>query len=213
MINNENNIKNIIFDLGGVLLDIDMNRSIAAFNKLGINGFSAEDIHPNTKSFFIDLEKGSISTYQFFESILLEYPTKELISQKDLYEAWAALLLPFKEERIKILKDLKEQNYKIYLLSNTNYPHRIRFLNNFARQFGYDMETLFEKCYYSDDLGMRKPDADIYTYVLNDSKLNPAETIFIDDNACNLEGAKVCGINTYHLKATNGETIMDYFKS
>ena len=212
MINNQKNIKNIIFDLGGVILDIDMNKSVDAFNLLGISGFKSEDIHPNTKDFFIDLEKGTISTHQFFESILAAYPTQKTISQKDLYEAWAALLLPFKKERIKILQELKNKNYKIYLLSNTNYPHRIRFLNNFARQFGFDMESLFEKCYYSDDLGMRKPDKSIYAHVIQDSYLDPKETIFIDDNACNLDGAKECGLHTYHLKATDGETIEDFFK-
>lgn len=211
MLTKDKDIENIIFDFGGVILDIDINKSVDAFQELGITGFTARDIHPDTKSFFCDLEKGTISTSQFFEIILKNYPTEKNVSQKDLYEAWAALLLPYKKENIDLLKNLKAKKYNIYLLSNTNYPHRIRFLNNFTRQFGYDMESLFEKCYYSDDLGMRKPDENIYMHVINDAKLDPKKTIFIDDNFINLTSAQQCGLKTYHLKASEGEKITEIF--
>lgn len=211
MITSDKEIKNIIFDLGGVLVDIDIDRTIKAFEKLGISGFSATEIYPNTKSIFEDLEKGDISTKQFFDIMLEKYPSNRNVSQKELFEAWAALLLPFKQERFEIIKKLNAQGYNTYVLSNTNYPHRVRFLNSFSRQFGYDMETLFEQCYYSDELRLRKPDVNTYKHVLKDSQLNARETIFIDDNVANLEAAKECGLKTYLLKPSQGETIADIF--
>lgn len=211
MITSDKEIKNIIFDFGGVILDIDIDRTVNAFEKLGITGFSANEIHPNTQSVFEDLEKGIISTRQFFDIILEKYPTNKNVSQKELFEAWAALLLPFRQERIDIIKKLNAEGYNTYILSNTNYPHRVRFLNSFSRQFGYDMETLFEQCYYSDELGIRKPDINIYKHILKDSQLNPRETVFIDDNMDNLVMAEQCGLKTYLLKASQGETIVDIF--
>lgn len=204
-------IKNIIFDFGGVLLDIDINKTIEAFEKLGINGLTTNDIYPNPKDCFIELEKGTMSTKDFFDYLLENYPTDKPVSQKDLYEAWAALLLPYKEENVALIKRLKAQNYNIYLLSNTNYPHRIRFLNNFTRQFGYDMESLFDKCYYSDDLGMRKPDSQIYKHVIEDAGIDPCETMFVDDTESNLDAARLCGITTRHLNLQQGQRVVDLF--
>ena len=204
-------IKNIIFDFGGVLLDIDINKTIQAFEKLGIKGLSTSDIYPNPKSCFVALEMGTMSTREFFDYILENYPTDKPVSQKDLYEAWAALLLPYKEENVEMIKKLKSENYNIYLLSNTNYPHRIRFLNNFTRQFGYDMESLFDKCYYSDDLGMRKPDSQIYKHVIEDAGLDPLETMFIDDTESNTNAAEVYGIQTHFLNLKQGERVVDLF--
>ena len=157
------------------------------------------------------LFRSTMSTREFFDYILENYPTDKPVSQKDLYEAWAALLLPYKEENVEMIKKLKSENYNIYLLSNTNYPHRIRFLNNFTRQFGYDMESLFDKCYYSDDLGMRKPDSQIYKHVIEDAGLDPLETMFIDDTESNTNAAEVYGIQTHFLNLKQGERVVDLF--
>ncbi len=213
MINIDKGVKNIIFDFGGVILDIDMNKSVEAFAKLGITGFKADDIHPNTRSFFEELEMGKLTTPQFFEHVLSEYGgNTQKVSQRDLFEAWSALLLPFDSKKVAVIERLhNDKKYNLYLLSNTNYPHRVRFLNNFTRQFGYDMETLFEKCYYSDELEMRKPDANIYKYVLKDAGLKAEETLFIDDNQINLPSAEECGIHTYHLNLKQGNNLTMMF--
>ncbi len=211
MVVKDKGIKNIIFDLGGVVLDIDINRSVEAFKNIGVNNIAPSHIHPETRGLFWQLETGEISAREFFKHVLEEYPTSSPVSQKELFEAWSALLLPFSKERVELIQSLREQGYNLFLLSNTNFPHRVRFLNNFNRQFGFDMESLFDKCYYSDVLGTRKPNADIYHTVLNDADLDPKQTVFIDDNEQNITAAQQCGLYGYHLRADKGETILDIF--
>lgn len=211
MITDDKNIKNIIFDFGGVLLDIDISKTVDAFKKLGIEGFHEDDIYPETKNVFLELEMGNINTREFFEALREQYPSANKASDKELYEAWCALLLDFDLKKFDLIKSLSSK-YNLYLLSNTNYPHRIRFLNNYIRQTGFDMESLFKKCYYSDEMRGRKPDISIYNRVIKDAGIEPSETIFIDDNLVNITHAIESGMRGYYLKTKRGETILDIFE-
>lgn len=203
-------VDTIIFDLGGVLLDIDISLTISAFEQLGISGLAKEDIHPHQKDFFLALELGTISNSQFIEKLKATYPGAASISDKTLWEAWNALLLDFDMKRFELLDSLRQQ-YRIYLLSNTNLPHRIHYLAGFLKQSkGREFGSYFHKCFYSDEMKLRKPDIAIYQQVIRETGLTPSRALFIDDNSCNFEGAIAAGLNCHHLTA--GQTIEELFQ-
>lgn len=201
----ESKIKNIIFDLGNVILDIDINRTLQAFKKLNITGLEVSDIHPHQRDFFLDLEVGLISDEQFIEKIYQTYPDSRKVGPRSIMEAWNVLLLDFEKDRFDMLRKLSN-NHRIFLLSNTNHPHRLFFLEKAKQQLGVEFESFFEKCYYSDVLKMRKPDVRIYKHVIEDAGIDPSQTLFIDDNECNFSGAEEAGLNYYHLTAGNKVT-------
>lgn len=205
----EDKIKNVIFDLGGVLLDIDVSLTVKKFDELNISGLKKEDIHPNQQDFFLDIETGHISNDEFIEKIRQTYPDARNTPEQDIWDAWNALLLDFDLSRFELIRKLSD-TYNIYLLSNTNLPHRLYYIKRFYEQAGQSFESYFKKCYYSDEMLTRKPNRDIYEAVVADAAINPAETLFIDDNEPNFEGAKAVGIVCHHLKAP--QTIHDIFK-
>ena len=201
-------IKNIIFDLGGVLLNIDYKLTDEAFRKLGIDNFDEIFSKLSQSDLFDKLEKGLIS-YDAFRTELKKIFNKP-INDFEIDNAWNALLLDFPKERIELLKKLKNK-FNIYLLSNTNEMH-CKFYNNRLKA-AYQIENLdalFKKTYYSHLIHLRKPDKVIYEYVLNDSHLKPAETLFIDDLLINIEAANLLGIKGYWLK--EGEEVVKLFE-
>ena len=200
--------KNIIFDLGGVILNIDYNLTANAFKKLGIENYNDLYTQFNQISLFDDLEIGKISP-NFFRTKIKEL-CKINISDTEIDNAWNAMLLDFPKERLDLLNKLKNK-YRLFLLSNTNEIHLIDYQNQLQEKFNINnLGEFFEKEYYSHIVGLRKPNKEIFEMVLNENKLNASETLFIDDSIQHIEGAKLVGINTYHL--TKGESIIDLFK-
>ncbi len=195
----DSEIKNIIFDLGGVLLDIDVSRTVDAFRSLNIAGFSADDIISCHKEFFFNIETGAISPDEFISAVRESYPASAHIPESEIWRAWNAVLLDFDMSRFEVLDKLKN-DYRLFLLSNTNLPHRTEYLDRFVRQSGgRRFESYFERCHYSDEMGMRKPDPSIFREVISADGLSPAHTLFIDDNADNITGAEKAGIFGLHL--------------
>lgn len=205
---NNHQIKDIVFDFGGVLLDIDINLTLEAFRKLDITGVKGADIHPMNSGLFLDLELGLISTAEFVDGIRKCSKDADL-SDQQILEAWNALLLDYDIRRFELLEKLRE-NYGVYLLSNTNLPHRENFIAKFESETGRNLEAYFDKVFYSDVMHMRKPDVEIYQSLLDQTGLDPRTTLFIDDNAHNLVGANEVGIHTYHL--AKPETVLDLFE-
>lgn len=203
-------IKNIIFDFGGVIMDINIGKTITAFAELNIDGLNADDIITSHKKFLHDLEVGTITPEEFINSIYKEYPAAANVSDKLIWDAWNSLLQPYDQDRIAMVEKLKE-NYSIYLLSNTNFPHRVKFKEIYRRQFGENFDDLFVESFYSDEMHLRKPDKEIYKRVIEKARINPDKTLFIDDNEANIISAKEFGLHAYHL--TGGEKITDLFKA
>lgn len=201
-------IKCIIFDFGGVIIDVDADKTIAAFAELGIRGVSEEDVIADNGSVFLDLELGLISPEQFIEKIHIQYPTSKDIPEEDIWQAWNAILQPYEEDRVNILKSVRG-SFDIYLLSNTNLPHRVKFRDMYNERFGGSFDELFIRCFYSDEMHLRKPDADIYLQVAGQIGVQPDEILFIDDKKINIDAAVACGWQAYRL--TNGERITDLF--
>jgi len=191
------NIKNIIFDLGGVIIDLDINSTISEFNKISRIPFERLYTQAKQMDLFNLLDKGKISNTEFFKNLKKEiyYPGNE----NDLIDPWNAMLLDVPEKRLDVLVQAK-QNYNTFLLSNTNEPHITKFEHDLYVQHGVkNFEDYFDKVYYSCRVRMRKPDKEIFEMVLNENDLDPLETIFIDDSVQHVQGAGECGIKAYLL--------------
>lgn len=199
-------IKNIIFDFGGVILNIDFSQTMDAFKKLGIQ--NPEELYSMTKQaeLFAAMEKGEIDEEAFFNE-LRRLAGKD-ISNVELRRAWNALLLDWPRFRLILLENVKKK-YRIFLLSNTNKIHYDKYAADLEQNYDSSFEQLFEKAYFSFNHGMIKPDKSFYELVLKENNLNPFETLYIDDNDINLPSAEILGINTYHL--TDGEDVIELF--
>ncbi len=191
------NIRNIIFDLGGVIMNIDFRKTEEAFHVLGLENFSNHISQFHITDFFEKYETGELSDEEFITGI--RGMAGKPLSREQIVGAWNALLLDFPPERIALLKELKTK-YRTFLLSNTNSIHHDQFQEKLKREQGVYLEDLFEKAYYSHTARLRKPEAAIFELVLNENNLVPAETLFIDDTASNFPQAEKLGIQVYHLE-------------
>jgi glucose-1-phosphatase len=199
--------KNIIFDLGGVILNIDYNLTIEAFEKLGIADFQSIYSKARQNNLFDKYECGQISSAAFIAEILQS--CNQVITENDVMLAWNAMLLDLPTKRLQLLADLKCR-YRTFLLSNTNDIHMVAYGDYLQQNFGFrDLSNYFEHQYLSYQIGMRKPNVEIFEHVLSQNNLNAAETIFIDDSIQHIEGAKKAGLTAVHL--TGGMSILDLF--
>lgn len=190
----EKNIKNLIFDLGGILLNIDFQKSVDEFKKIGFEEFGNILDNYWLNDFFHEFEKGLITPEDFRAKI--RSLSNAGVSDEDFDYAWNAMILDFPANRIETLKELS-RDYRLFLLSNTNIIHYELYNTDFATKFGNaGLEDIFEKAYFSHQIKMRKPDLEIFEKVLRENNLEANETLFIDDFAENLSAARELGINT-----------------
>jgi FMN phosphatase YigB (HAD superfamily) len=189
-------IKNIIFDLGNVIIDLDTEATKQDFKFL--YGPDYEEVMADLKerNVFKKFETGSISTQTFLNE-LASYDDN--ITFDEIKNAWSAMLLDIPEENYKILKKTKE-NYKTFCLSNTNKLHIDFIYKQLKSTKGItNLNGFFEKVYLSHEVGKRKPNEDIFQLVLDNHNLVPSETLFIDDIKKHLVGAEKLGIRTLHM--------------
>lgn len=200
-------IKNIIFDLGGVIINLDQERTFTAFADLaGIDLTSARGML-HTFEEFMHYELGLIQDREFMD--FLKSNIDHASTDKVLEEAWNAMLLDIPPARVALIKTLR-QRYKLVLLSNTNRIHMREVNRILARDTGHqDLSEIFDELYYSFLLQQRKPDIEIFEFVLEKEGFNPQETLFLDDSKENLEGAAKVGIQTVHVNSPN--TLQQYF--
>lgn len=189
------NIKNIIFDYGNVIFAIDFSRAQEAFTELGVRNIDELYGHKGQDGLFDDFDRGRITATEFREGVrrLASMPD---LSDAEIDEAWNALLLGVPQGNHEVLREVKSR-YRTFLLSNNNEIHYdwiIRYLNE---HYGLaDNSGFFERTYYSHLMGMRKPDREIFEWVLEKEGLVPEETLFIDDSPQHLATAKSLGIQT-----------------
>ena len=190
-------IKNIIFDLGGVIINLDINRTINAFNLMSPVSFESIYSQANQINLFNEFDKGKISDYEFFSKLREEI--RFTGPDEDLLYAWNAMLLDVPEERLELLVDLKP-DYRTFLLSNTCEPHIAAFESDLYRTHGVkNFCDYFDEVYYSCRVGMRKPDHEIFKMVISKNKLIPEETVYIDDSVQHVKAAGECGLKSYLL--------------
>ena len=200
-------IKNIVFDLGGVILNINYELTSKSFENLG--GFKFENLYSQAKqkNIFNQLETGEISS-SIFRSELKKLMGFN-VSDEKFDQSWNAMLLDLPIKRLELIKSLGF-SYNTFLLSNTNEIHIKAFKQIINEKIGYsNFVSCFKKCYYSSEIGLRKPNLACFNYVLKQNNLIAQETLFIDDSIQHIEGAKKAGLKTYHLK--NEEELVTSF--
>jgi len=155
-------------------------------------------------------ERGAISSEEFRRTIKNHYQVPPTDAAID--DTWNALLVDIPLQRIQLLEDIRNQ-YRIFLLSNSNEIHYQHYQKDFRKKTGFqDFDDLFERSYFSFQLHLSKPGKEIFEFVLKDSMLDPAQTLFIDDTLKHIQAARDLGINGYHLNIKNGEQLLDLFE-
>lgn len=190
----------LIFDLGGVIINLDIQRTIDQLARYAqLDARAMVDLYWGDPLFH-QYEKGQISDQSFRDGLraLLNVD----ISDQAVDAAWNAMILDIPKERLDLLQTLKE-DYQLFLLSNTNNIHLKRVFEVFQPAHHQQLDDYFQQAYYSHKTGMRKPDAEIYKKVLSDHKLAAAKTLFLDDNQQNIEGAQAVGLQTFKVENPN----------
>jgi putative hydrolase of the HAD superfamily len=204
----DRSIKNLIFDLGGVILDLSVDTTLKSFADLsGVEKSTVKSLFTSTPEFEL-YEKGGISDEEFRQFVKKLY--KIDAPDEALDACWNAMLLGFPTRKLQLLETLKT-SYNVYLLSNTNNIH-LQYINNTLLpriNHHTSLDDFFHRAYYSHQMKKRKPDAEIFEQVLVEGNFKPEETLFLDDNKSNVEGAGKLGIKTIHV--VQPDMIFDYF--
>lgn len=195
---NLTNIKNIVFDLGGVLLNLDFDASIRAFQKLGSNSAVVNRQQAYADPVFYELEVGKTTPEAFRKQVRRILKNPEATDQQ-IDNAWCAMIRDVPAKRVEMVKKLAK-NFKVYLFSNTNAIHINRLHTEFREMYEIEFPSLFVKDFYSHELHERKPDLASYMKVIELSGIIPEETLFIDDLEKNISGAEKAGLKTFWLK-------------
>lgn len=203
----EKGIKNLLVDFGGVLIDLDRQRCIENFRKLGLENVEELLGLYNQQGLFMQQEKGLITPVEFRNGI--REILGKVISDKQIDTAWNSFLVGIPTMKLDLLLKLREK-YVVYLLSNTNEIHWKWACQHAFRYRGFRVEDYFEKMYLSFEMKMVKPDTEIFKTVLEDAGIVAEETFFIDDSLANCQAAQTLGISTYTPQA--GEDWSHLFK-
>jgi glucose-1-phosphatase len=204
----DRSIKNLIFDLGGVILELSVESTLRSFADLsGIDTATVKKLFVTSKGFEA-YEKGEISDDEFRDFVKQLYNIST--SNEKLDACWNAMLVNIPIKKLELLQTLKTK-YNVYLLSNTNNIH-VHYINNtlLPKIQCKSLDDFFHRSYYSHQMKKRKPDAEIFQQVLEEGNFRPEETLFLDDNSDNIKGAGKLGIKTVHV--VSPDMIFDYFK-
>ena len=194
-------INAIIFDFGDVFINLNKETSIEEFKKLGLDGPNEDLIAQN------DLfEKGKITELEFINSFATYIPNASI---EEIVKAWNSIIGDFPLERLEFLQMLSSR-YRLFLLTNTDSIHISRFEHNVGMSFYSDFYRCFEKVYYSYEMGMRKPDTEIFTTILSKHDLSPKRTLYVDDKKDNTDAAESLGLHVWNLKVGE-EDVVDLF--
>ncbi|AEI50873.1 HAD family hydrolase [Runella slithyformis] len=203
-------IKNIIFDLGDVIINIDVPRAARSFAEL--SNQTPEDVHLliHQNEVFKKFETGHLTPLAFRSLIREVFKTPEWTD--DVIDAsWNSLLLDIPPDRIKKIQELSQKGYRLFLLSNTSSIHIDEVNAILFRTFEIEhLGHLFEKLFLSYEMGVMKPSPDIYKNVLESAGIDADETLFLDDNLDNIRAAAKCGIHTIHVQKPL--SIVDYLR-
>jgi len=201
-------VNNIIFDLGGVVIDIDTSLSFDKLSSFYRGDQPAEGLMSENVELFLNFEKGLISSHEFREGIRKLTDHHDLTDQQ-IDDAWNRMLLHIPQERFHVLETIRP-HYQLFVLSNTNAIHVPAFNGIVQKVSGRaGIDHFFDKVYFSHEMKKRKPDADIYQQLLDENQLKPSETLFIDDRYENIAAAATLGLRVLHV--TPQEGIVEFF--
>ena len=190
-------IRNIIFDLGGVLLNIDPQRTIESFARLGMEKLIGDKGLSYDHEIFYLMEQGKVTSEEFRNGIRKLIPIE--VTDHQIDHAWNAMLLNFPRLRVELLQNLRK-DFKIYLFSNTNAIHVNCYHSIFRNEHGFEVTTLFDDLYHSNEIGYRKPSVESFREVIRLSGIKAEESLFIDDSSANVEGAIASGLKGHWLQ-------------
>ena len=190
------NFKNILFDLGGVILDINIQATLKRFYELGFPPELLQYPESMQTDVFFKYQTGKLDTEQFRDEI--RNATGVKMSDEVFDEAWNAMLVGIPKERTDLLKVLSKR-YKLYMLSNTSEMHVKVFEKMYLDAAGESMHNVFDKIYYSHEIGLHKPDREAWEYVVKDAAIIPEETLFLDDTIYNIKASKELGFQAIHI--------------
>lgn len=194
-------IKNIVFDFGDIFINLDKEVTFKRLKELGVKGFTGELLELAKQ-----YEMGMITTQEFVNTFKTLFPS---ISELNFKNAWNSMLLDFPPHRLSFLKSLaNSKKYRIFLLSNTNDLHISWIKKTWGIKLFTEFKNCFEKFYLSHEIHLRKPNKDIYEFVIESNKLTPEETFFIDDTQENTIMANKLGIISWNLNP-NSEDVVD----
>ena len=191
-------IDTIIFDFGDIFINLDKQATIDGLEHLGLSSWN-EDLDQLNISF----EKGQISRDDFLLVIQKQIPNATI---DEILIAWNGVLLDFPLYRLEFLQ-LLSKKFRLFLLSNTDAIHIDHFEQREGASFYGDFYQCFEKVYFSYEMGMRKPDAEIYTTLINRHELAPKRTLFVDDKKDNTDAAKALGLHVWNLQVGKEDVI------
>lgn len=203
----DKNIKNIVFDLGGVLIDLDFNRALKAFRKAGFENIEEQLQSFNREGIFMQYELGDISSEEFRSAIRKQ--VRVSLTDREIDDMWNLILLNIPHEKLKLILELRGK-YMVYLLSNTNQIHWDYTRNHAFTYHGFRVKDYFEETFLSFEMHLAKPDKAIFERMLQEANLLPEETFFIDDSEANCKAAEELGIHTHHYRI--GEDLNKLFE-
>jgi HAD superfamily hydrolase (TIGR01509 family) len=189
-------IKNIIFDFGGVILNIDYKLTAEAFVQLGLENFNQIYTQLSQTDLFDEFETGKISADEFIKALQIYIPHADKTS---IIQAWNAMLLDLPKQKIIFIQQLRKK-YKCLLFSNTNALHESSFNTIVKNTLGTEnLDAFFDKVYLSHTLQHRKPNTAGFLHILKDQNIKGEETLFIDDSPQHITGAQLAGLHTLYL--------------
>ena len=203
----DSKIKNVVFDLGGVLINLDFDNCLNAFRKAGFRDIEKQACQFRGKGFFSQIELGEISPEEFRKAIRKE--VSEALSDHEIDDMWNLMLLDIPREKLDLLLKLRE-HYMVYLLSNTNRIHWDYACEQMFCYRGFRVNDFFEDIFLSFEMHKAKPEKDIYEQMMKEANILPEETFFIDDSAINCQAAISLGIQSYHYHI--GEDLSSLFE-
>jgi putative hydrolase of the HAD superfamily len=187
-------IQAIIIDLGGVIINLDYELTSKAFEAKGVGNFNSHYTQHQQTNLFDRFETGAITPENFRKE--LNDALDISLSDEEFDEAWNALLLDVPQARLDYIKQLKNQGYLVFLLSNTNAIHYKRVFEITDQQ---QFSECFNKQYYSHEIGLKKPNQNAFERILRENSLNPENVLFVDDTIRHIQGAQALGISTLHI--------------
>ena len=203
----DSKIKNVVFDLGGVLINLDFDNCLNVFRKAGFQDIEKQACQFRGKGFFFQFELGEISPEEFRKAIRKE--VSEALSDHEIDDMWNLMLLDIPREKLDLLLKLRE-HYMVYLLSNTNRIHWDYACEQMFCYRGFRVNDFFEDIFLSFEMHKAKPEKDIYEQMMKEANILPEETFFIDDSAINCQAAISLGIQSYHYHI--GEDLSSLFE-
>jgi putative hydrolase of the HAD superfamily len=201
-------VKNVILDLGGVLVDIEPEQTVTALKRI-IQPHHHDTIKwDETPEVVYAMETGRWNKQQFIDHF--QEVCKPDCIEEEIIDAWCAMILEFPTHRVDLVKQLAEK-YNLFLLSNTNVFHIKYFEKEFKYRYNHSIHKLFSKVYYSSEIGLRKPDVECFQFVLNDAGIKPEETVMVDDLAVNCKAAELVGMHSLKVPGNCGlEAVIKY---